>query len=297
MIKKFIVASCFMLCLGFSLQAQGFFVELGRSYSWQGVRGPVEFYETSDSLGGNLTLRNVFQNQGDGFGIGGNVGYMFNENFGVEIGFEYFLSVPIRAKTQDFNPLLLVTADVSTQQGRLMPGVILRTDGNRLRGIARAGMLMPIFGASYLEIEIASSLFGTHTRSLTRNTGKFSGGFYGGFGGEYRFGDNIGLTLEVNAKYLRVKSLKQTILKQFDVNTGLSTMNNLNTFDIETEYVDELTTGANNPNFVNPVDPDKPQQLIGETSSYSSVGVRAGIKLYFPQKEKEAKPPKIEPIF
>lgn len=238
----------------------------------------LEVSQFTDSSGA-LTQRNVTTTLGGGFMFGGEIGYQFNEYFGAEIGFQYLASNKIVARETQ-SATVDILAETYTRMGRANLGVTLNSGGQGLRARMRMGVLAPVFGGTFVEADFTLKPPLPESRIFTKtvNRGRPALGWYGGVGAEYPIGDRIRLSAEVAVTYLRIKSRTQSILEQYDANTGDDLLPSLTTSEREIIYRDEITSSSNNRNLNSAnFDTDQAEELLAFTSNYSNLGLRLGI--------------------
>lgn len=266
-------------CMFLSLNAQGIYFNVNGGYTVQSLKDRIDLNEFGDSTG-FMGTQDIEATLGGGVSVGADVGYMFNKHVGAELGFQFFSSETVVAKRID-NPILNLTARVSTQQGRATAGAIVQTGtDNKLNGYVRTGAILPVFGHVDVEVESSSSFFNTERLGKSEDRGKFSIGMYGGLGGEFSINDLLAITGEVHVIALRIKSESRTTTSIIDLTNGEELVGTISTSSRDTVYVDILTQDSNNTE-VNQAgfDTDLPTELMTYTSNYSGMGVRLGLKI------------------
>ena len=216
---------------------------------------------------------NIYGTLGQGIPLGLKVGYFFNDNLGVELGMNYFMSSTLTKADVNMTGYTQNTTVKSTQI-RLMPTLVYKTD---MGVYGRFGMLVPVGGST-----IATSKFvtGGATTDIEQSfSGSFSIGFVSSLGYEFALNDNIKLFGEVEYVGLQIKG-KSASMTKYTVN-GTDKLASIPTYSKETNYVDELTSSSNN-NTYNPApDMSKAADELNSTSGYSAVRINIGISYYF----------------
>ncbi len=153
-------------------------------------------------LSGTISVGGVRTDETDtGFKLFG--GYNFNENFGLEVFYADFGDI-----SQDITADIDVTDGVNTLAGNLALGAELETDGIGVSLLGRYPFsdAFNIFGklgvfTYQVDADITFAFDGTEngipaTLTISETDDDDSSGYAVGIGGEYRFGNALGLRLE-----------------------------------------------------------------------------------------------------
>jgi opacity protein-like surface antigen len=224
---------------------------------------------------------------GQGLTPGLKLGYFFGDNFGVELGINYMIgaeqTVLDYQQTKDLNngkAGINALATASSNQLRLMPQLVYRWD-NGFYG--RFGLVIPIAGKTTITGEQTVDLAPLQP-AKTENyeielTGKFNMGFAGAFGYSFELSDNLGLFGEVEYVGLNIRGNTSEYTK-YEVD-GKDQLANMDVYDKNTNFVDELNSSSNNPAYNSNVDKTQPKDDLRSTSGYSSVRINIGITFSF----------------
>lgn len=141
MSRKKIFASMILLFLGTTaVLSQGMFVTVNGGYGLgaetQSIGTNITLTATSGSLEG------VYGSYGEGLKAGASAGYMFTENFGVELGFSYWFPKSIEWGLR----YTLSTSTVKTTASGFVavPSVVISAGTNALNPYARVGLVLGI---------------------------------------------------------------------------------------------------------------------------------------------------------
>lgn len=278
MLRKILLSSIlFLICAQF-LSAQVFFKARG-GYNVQSSKSIIETKTVADSTN-FTTISPIFTTLGGGGTAGLDVGYMFNEHIGASLGFQMLISTKEEALGNN-TPITDITATAYTRQGQAVVGGIVQTGGDPWNLYADAGLVIPLFGQTVVELAFVSETFMADEFSRTENSGKFSVGFYGGFGVEYRLSDLMGISLESRFTNLRIKSLGATMVERVDRANDVDLLPDTPEINITTNYVDELTPESNNPETNPNFTSSEPLDELSYTSNYSNVSFQLGVAFYF----------------
>lgn len=268
--KKLILPVLAVMTLG-TASAQ---FNLGISAGY-GIGSPGHVLGTSNT---SSSSENIYGTLGSGIQANLTPGYMFGDHFGIELGLNGFFgskttidetSVP----SGDF------THTQSSNQFRISPAFIIKSGGEKISAYARTGLVLPLMGSVRSEISNSTNP-GAITEIELNTTGKVSLGYTGAVGVNVHFGDKFGFFAEVGANSLRVKS-KETEITKYTVNRT-DVLGNMDTYDKETVYVDELTNSSNNTG-TNPTgtDQNSAKEELREVANFSNFFIQVGFKITF----------------
>lgn len=277
MVRKILLSSLLFLITAQFLGAQVFFKARG-GYNAQAAKSIIETRTVADSTL-FTTLSPIFVTLGGGGTAGLDVGYMFNEHVGMSLGFQMLISTKEEALTNQ-TPITDITAIAYTRQGQAVLGGLVSTGGDPWNLYADAGILVPLFGQTIVELAFVSETFNADEFTRTENSGKFSVGFYGGIGVEYRLSDLLGISLESRFTNLRIKSLGATMIERTDRANDVDLLPDTPVINVNINYVDELNSESNNPEFNSNFSSSEPLDEINYTSNYSNVSFQLGIGIY-----------------
>lgn len=277
-LKKLLILTT--ICSGLVyLPAQGLVIKLHGSANLPAAQSLLEQRIVVDSAG-NGELSNIMTTLGGGATFGLDAGYMFNEHFGLSLGFQ-FLNGSKQEALVNNTPANNINAEAYTRQGQVTIGGIVSTGKQPLSVYTKFGALLPITGVTTLDLNFKSDIFGVDQTTKTENQGKFSLGFYGGLGVEYRLTDLISISGETVFNALTIKVMRAEIVEKVDNETGDDLLSTLEPANVVTEYLDELDQNSNNSSLNPDFDLDMPRNELSYTSNYSNVALRLGIGLHF----------------
>lgn len=275
--RKILFSSVFFLLTAQLLSAQVFFKARG-GYNLQSSKSILETKTVADSTN-FTTISPNFVSLGGGGTAGLDVGYMFNEHIGATLGFQMLISTREEALSS-ITPITDITATAYTRQGQAVIGGLVATGGDPWNLYADAGLVVPLFGQTTVELAFVSETFNADEFSRTENYGEFSVGFYGGFGVEYRLSDHFGLSLESRFTNLRIKVGKATMVERFDRANDVDLLPTTPEINVNINYVDELTPESNNPDLNPDFSSSLPKDELAYTSNYSNVSFQIGLAFY-----------------
>lgn len=270
--KKGILVAAFMATAGLA-SAQGLYVGVGGGYGF-GTPGEVLGTKQNVTTSGT-TESNIVGSLGGGINTGLNVGYMLSENFGVDLGFNYFLGSQVTT-TDVTTPTGNITLKSKTSQVRIAPSLVVSTSGD-VRVYGKAGLVLPVSGKTISEYRDNTTASSVVERDA-ETKGAISLGFQGAIGVDYGISDKLSIFGELSGVSLRIKSATMSMTK-YTVN-GADQMGSLNTYDKETTFVEELTPSSNNSNY-NPSGTNTgsaKEELSGRTN-FNGLFINVGVKI------------------
>ncbi len=285
MFKRVLFVFTFFLGVTQLADAQGFFVKPRIGYNFQNSKSIIETNTQADSTN-FTTVSPIFVSLGGGSTFGLDLGYYFNDHVGVKAGFQMLRSTKEEALANQ-TPISDITALAYTRQGQAVIGGVVSTNDDPVSVYAEAGAVLPLFGATTVEVNFVSETFNADEFTRTEAYGKFSVGFYGGLGVEYRLNDLLGLSLEGRFTNLRIKVLQDVLLERTDRINNIDLLATTPEINITTDYVDQLTPSSNNPDINPDFSADQPLEELSYTSNYSNLSFQLGFGFYFNRKSDE----------
>jgi len=271
--KKFVLSIATMLTVSGAM-AQGPYLTLGAGYAG-GTSSELIGTNSNQTSLTSYTEDGIYGTYGSGIPIGLSFGYMFTENLGFELGFNYFMGNMVTSSTSKSFVGDDVTTSSKGYQIRVLPQLVVSTSSdNALNLYSKFGLVLPVSGKTTFKTE-GMTFNGVGTSSLLvegNSTGSFSMGFTGSFGTTFNLSDNLSIFGELQLINLRIKNATQTITK-YEV-AGNDILPLMDEEDVSTEYVTTLNQDSNN-------DSNKPNKVIGSSTNYNSLGINVGIKYKF----------------
>lgn len=258
--------------------AQHAFFQIGGGYSFPTSTGQAGEISTLGTNGNITNVKNATSEMGGGIPLTVRAGYMINNYVGADIGFNYLIgNKSTHTEAQINDQIAIITGE--TRQARLNPAIIFSTNRDMdLSAYSRLGLVLPLGGVTTMQFDIPGifSTNGATTRQTEEIRGRFGVGFSGTLGAQYRVYDRMYLFAEVEAIHLAVRRQSSKVTA-FNLN-GNESMNLLNLYNQETNYVNELTPTSNNP-LTNPnYNENAPADELTSTTFFNSVGMNIGIK-------------------
>lgn len=264
-----------LLCFSNQTQAQnkGFYIGAGIGYDNPFNTDSGFGYEYNETQVDTVPfiirgdLINKPGTAGRGINAGLQLGYMFNEHFGIELNSYYFLTpdyiVSDSTQTNVDGSTSFYTTKSGGYQIRLAPALVVKGGDGKFSPYAKFGIVAPIAGVVTAKRTSNDAVFvnpGLNILGLGHTEtpedfdleaefeGKFSLGIESSFGVNFELSDNLTLFGELNYVGLRVKRNKATVTKAnvtmsdgevIDVRPVL----NIGGVQAYTEFFDEVDVG------------------------------------------------------
>ena len=213
---------------------------------------------------------------GQGFNVQGSIGYLFNRNFGLELGASYLLG---STSEIDFNYLASstnpnsseVNYELSAQMYRINPSLVLKAKFRTISPYAKMGL---IAGIGEVNFRRESKSVFSHYRSNFQVFGGISWGLSASMGANYAINRDLDLYAELNIISMSYAPSKG-LVTEYMIN-GENRLHSLTTEDKEVEFVEENTVDYNSPDS-----PDEPSSEVKHSLPFSSIGLNIGLSYKF----------------
>ncbi|MCU0445421.1 MAG: outer membrane beta-barrel protein [Microscillaceae bacterium] len=271
--KTKLVILIIALWLGFNTSpAQNFYGSFSAGYGL-GIPQPLVGYDYDGTVfDANNRVNNRYGSFGAGFNLNLAGGYMFTENIGVELGFNYLFG----SKTE--KDLFIPTGGLRTEytrQLRVMPSIIFSTGGEGVRAYLKAGLIMPVLGKVFATDNTIFPVVATPQGSTSIElefevSGNPSVGYQGAIGVMFPLGDKLHLFGEIQHVSLLIKNKEATLTKATFKSNGQDALAALraNEFPTTVKYVDN--------------DPDIARGTArAERYPFHNLGLNVGIRMNF----------------
>jgi outer membrane protein W len=248
----------FAIFFATSMSAQ-FYAGLGFGYG-MGASERANGTEVS----GTKTM-NIYGSYGNGLNGTLKLGYMLNDNLGVELGASYLMGMAqVKFKSET------VTEEGKSSGMRIAPQLVYQLDNGMY---SRFGLIVPLFGKTVVTEKDKDYLgSGVLYESEVESVGSFSYGFVGAIGYSMELTENMKLFAELEYIGLSIKSGSAKLTK-----LEVDGQDQLEATPIpmkEFEFVDEIDS-ADTP------DPDAPTKMLKQKAPFSSFGINVGIVMSF----------------
>jgi len=269
----------------------------------------VEYNEAEDKL------TNYYGNSGTGFRANAAFGYMFNDNFGAELGAYYFTSPEILAQ-DTINGDAYYRTYIKSWHLRLTPALVFMAGSGKVIPYAKVGLCIPVTGLVNARREsnapgLVNPAFdallseATDFKLNAEFKGKFSLGFESVVGGKYNLSDKLSLFGEVFFTSLRIRRASAQVTRAdailadgsaFDIRPVLA----IGGVYEHTEFVDELNlterdeamqnaagstfefpNGLSLPITDYGTTPEKAHKQLASEGAYNAIGINIGVRFNF----------------
>ncbi len=271
--KKGILVGALLLSGGM-VGAQGLYVGVGAGY---GIGMPA------DALGSKVVVNSsgqttesvIYGSYGGGVNANLNVGYMFSEHFGADLGFTYFSGSSVTS-TDVSVPTGTATLEGKSTQLRIAPSLVLSTGTSEVvSAYSRLGLVLPAGGSTISEYRDNTNPSSVVERDI-ETTGALSLGFQGAIGVNYSLSESLSIFGEISGVNLRIKRATSSVTKS-TVN-GTDVLGMMTTYEKETTYVDELNSSSNNGAYNPNYSTGSAKESLATTTNFNGVFFNIGVK-------------------
>ncbi len=252
-----------------TISAQGAYVNINIGY------GIGASSQNLSSLNfNNYTRQNNFTTReqvnlsfGKGLNIGGTIGYMFNENVGLELGISYLMGGKSVAK--DIYSNRTVDYTIYSNMIRFNPSLVIAAGFKNINPYAKFGMMI---GSGAIMYETLDYDDGDIWVTKSEYNGGIALGLTAGAGVLFNISENLSFFAEINMVNLSYAPTKGEITEASK--NGADLIPNLTTKERQIEFVESYTTEQGNPS------PDsQPDKLLIEKYPFGSFGLNIGLKI------------------
>lgn len=269
--KKGILVGAFMFATGI-VSAQGLYVGVGAGY---GFATPSEALgvETTNTSGSN-TSTTIYGTYGAGVNAGLNLGYMFTEHFGADLGVSYLMGSEVMT-SKSTNSIGENTTTSKTSQMRLAPSLVLSTGGD-LALYGKLGLVLPVGGKTITEVRDNTNVGGSVEYDF-ESKGAFSLGYTGAIGVDFSLSDKLSIFGELNGVNLRIKQSSREMTKATVF--GTDELSSKTKYETSVNYVDELNSSSNNAGYNSNFNTSEAKDELAGTVNYSAMFINVGVKI------------------
>ncbi len=282
LILTFLLAAFF--CIG-QLISQGLYVKIHAGYGMPSSTQNLEEYNNfsfmyEGDLGESYTERVNFS-LGQGINLGGNVGFMFNANFGVELGLSYLVGGKVESRSLEnfkswYNYINDTKMTTSASMLRISPSFILVADLIKINPYARFGA---VIGKGKITQDVSDYFYddyygiqeSTEERSYEL-TGGTSIGLTASIGALYNITGNISLYGEISMISMSYAPEKGKAIKA--TRNGEDYMDELPRYVKEILFLDKLDENYE-------PSQDEPDRRLKQNLPFGSFGLNVGIRIGF----------------
>lgn len=268
--KKGFLAGMLLFAAG-SAFGQGAYAGLHLGYGF-GLPNEQLGTTTNVNSSGAGTESVIYGTYGGGFNSSLNVGYMFNEHVGAELGLNYLMGNKVTQDEFTFGDFSSTTVTQSNQF-RVNPSLVI-TNGGKVAAYGKLGFVIPVAGSTVTEYRDNAG-----NEQDIESAGSFSLGYQGALGVSYSISDKLSIFGEISGVSLRIKSKSQSITKVSS--SGIDILPLMSTYAKETVFVDELSNSSNNSSYNDNFSTDAPKEELANTSNYNAQFINIGVKFNF----------------
>lgn len=267
-----------LLLLNTQLNAQQLYASLGAGYNLPMATQNINQYGLYNytRFEDGYREERVNISFGQGFNVQGSIGYLFNRNFGLELGASYLFSstskISENYEATSFDPTpLRIDFETSAQMFRLIPTLVLKNEFRNYSLYSKFGVVAG-FGDIIFEREIQNG----NEQAIIHQ--KLDGGLAWGLslalGATYAVNEKLDLFAELKLISMSYAPSKGLVTK-YIVN-DVDELPFLTTEEKEVEFVDEFSIDYNDPS-----PSDEPTKALKHSLPFSSIGLNIGLSYKF----------------
>jgi hypothetical protein len=265
--------------MSFCAQAQSIYVRAGLGAAI--CTSPQYGYQdTKITVGGNQNTTEMKKaGQGDGLPIFVAAGHYFGENFGVELGIDYFQG--FNHKVADNDNGSITTQKIHATMLSIVPALVMKINLDKITPYARLGIMIGVLNSGIL-VQKMSGTSSDATKAFNYNgagadyTAKDYGGIAIGaqaaVGAEYHLSDLLSLFGEVNLDAISWAPKKGKLTKYSE--GGVDKLGTLTTKQKSWVYEKKIDYTQNIPD-------SEPDKWLKGNYSLANVGLVVGVKINF----------------
>jgi len=265
-----ITALTCILC-GNNLFGQGAYVNINAGYGASMSSQNLDYFDFYNytTTSNSRTSEQVYVSLGKGLNFGGAFGYMFNENFGAELGFSYLLGGKSTAKyyydggTTDYT--------LSSTMLRINPSLVISSGLEGVNPYAKFGL---VIGTGSVNYEIEDNDDGDILKTKLKMDGGLALGLNAAIGANFTLSENMSLFGEINMINMSYAPTKGELTEA--TYNGADELPELTTSEREIEYVDSYTIS-----YINPPAESEPSKELKQKLPFGSFGLNFGLRISF----------------
>jgi opacity protein-like surface antigen len=228
-------------------------------------------------------FESVYGSLGKGANFGLNLGYMFNNNIGIDIGFSFLMSDQIKSEYKEKytnwqNNDIFCSEKISlrNQMIRINPSLIIAAGFEKVEPYAKFGVIIGLghINLKYTEEYFINSSLDDQMIEELKLDGGIAFGISSAAGLMFHLSDIITIFSEFNLVSMSYAPEKGKITKYSK--NGIDLLPDLNVEDKEIDFVDSYTYDYDNPPSSN-----EPRKMFKIKFPYSGIGLNVGIRFSF----------------
>jgi len=250
-----------------NLFAQGAYVNINTGYGFGMSSQNLYYFDFYNYTSGDnsSTYEQVNVSLGKGLNLGGDFGYMFNENIGAELGISYLLGSKSKAKEIYSDGSTDYT--LSSKMLRINPSLVIASGIERFNPYAKFGLIM---GSGSVMYEYFDNDEGDIEVIKMKLSGGIALGLSSGIGAIYNLSDKMSFYGELNMVNLSYAPTKGIVTEA--TSNGADELPDMTTNEREIEFVDSYTNNSHD---------SQPRKELKQKLPFGSFGVNIGLRINF----------------
>lgn len=265
----------FLLCLffiGMSVQAQKIYIRAGLGVAVSTAANVVYDYTYTSGTPDQITTKKGGIGTGLPFVLA--AGYKINENFGFELGIDYFYGFPYKSKF-DYQ----TNSSEYKWRGQmlsLVPAFVMTFPLDKIHPYARLGLKLGVMNSVVTEVHKINSgevkFAGKNIESKSKDYGGIAIGVQAALGTDYALNDKISIFGEIQVDGISY-SPKHGKYTEY-IENGVDIMGNRTVKENKWDYLKEIDTNKHIPD-------DQPDEVTRVNYIFGNVGLVVGVKFNF----------------
>ncbi|WP_312075113.1 outer membrane beta-barrel protein [Chryseobacterium sp.] len=251
---------------------KGFYIAVNGAYNLPvNTKGSPYFYANNEVYQpGTNPVEVVPFSLGKGPSVGIDIGYMFTQNIGAELGVDYlFGSQTTFRETETQFPTYTADQNICGKMLQFKPAMVFAAGSGNVKPYAKAGVVIGVASKITSEYEIRDTNYSSDY--YEEYTGGVAVGFHGALGLDYALNNKMSVFGELTAVGLNYSPDKGEVTRA--VENGQDYLNELTVNDREIEFVNSTDGTAQTSN--------QPRKELKFSAPFSNVGLNIGFKYHF----------------
>lgn len=252
----------------------GFYVALSGAYNLPvNSKGSPYFYANNEVFQpGTNPVEVVPFSLGKGPSVGIDIGYMFTQNIGAELGVDYLFGSRTTFRETDTQfPTYTADQNICGKMLQFKPAMVFSAGTGNIKPYTKAGVVIGVAGKITSEYEVREANTNYSSDYYEEYTGGVAVGFHGALGLDYALNNKMSVFGELTAVGLNYSPDKGEVTRAVEN---------------DQDYLNELTVNDREIEFVNSTDgtaqtSSQPRKELKFSAPFSNVGLNIGFKYHF----------------
>ncbi len=265
----FILIASVIMAYANNLSAQGLYMKINVGYGFKMGSQSLAGFQNEKETNNSDEVTQVNVSMGKGLNFCGTLGYMFNKNLGIDMGFSYLFGMKTKSKYEYFGSYGQeeLTMSFAGRMIRINPAIVVAGGFEKIDPYAKFGLIVGV-GSFISEANYEYDQNEVYTKIVYN--GGVSLGFNAATGVIFQLNDRISLFAEaelINMSYAPTKGK----VKKATLN-GMDKLSSLTTSEKEYEFVKTIDYEDNQFD-------SEPSKMLKQKYPFGSIGINAGLRI------------------